>query len=152
MLEIAQSEDLAPLRVRPAQQRQMVDDGFGQMAFPPQRADREGSCGFRERPPLLVDDANREQLIAALVTFEAMLSCDGVVVDRGVGANVLGSPALALGHLARVVDADNRGAPLTAAEIVTTGTITDAWPIAADQTWTSDYGSLGLNALTLTLS
>lgn len=102
--------------------------------------------------PLSVDDDNREELTAALVTFMATLSCDGAVVDEGVGANVLGSPALALGHLAKVVTAEDRGAPLTSGEIVTTGTITDAWPIVAGQTWTSDYGVLGLSGLTLTLS
>jgi hypothetical protein len=32
---------------------------------------------------------------------------------------------------------------------VTTGTITDAWPVAAGETWSSDYGALGLEGLTL---
>jgi len=103
-------------------------------------------------PPLVVDDHNREHLTAALATFEATLSCDGAVVDQGLGANVLGSPALALAHVAEVIAADDRHPSLTAGEIVTTGTITAAWPIAAGQTWTSDYGALGLGGLTLTLS
>jgi 2-keto-4-pentenoate hydratase len=42
--------------------------------------------------------------------------------------------------------------PLGAGEIVTTGTITDAWPIAPDERWSSDYGGLGVDALTLDLS
>ena len=59
------------------------------------------------------------------------LSRGDAVIDRGVGANVLDSPALALGHLARLL-ADQPQAPqLAAGEIVTTGTITDAWPVAA---------------------
>ncbi|MDP1820613.1 MAG: fumarylacetoacetate hydrolase family protein [Acidimicrobiales bacterium] len=103
-------------------------------------------------PPLVVDDANREHLTAALATFEATLARDGAVVDRGRGANVLGSPAIALAHLAQVIAADDRHPPLGAGEIVTTGTITAAWPIAAGQTWTSHYGALGLSGLTLTLS
>ena len=40
--------------------------------------------------------------------------------------------------------------PLKAGEIVTTGTITDAWPVAAGETWASDYGKLGLEGLSLT--
>ena len=62
---------------------------------------------------------------------------------------MLGSPALALAHLARLL-ADQPQAPkLAAGEIVTTGTITDAWPVAAGEIWSSDYGALGLDGLTL---
>ena len=66
------------------------------------------------------------------------------VIDRGVGANVLGSPALALAHLARVLADQPQMPPLAAGELVTTGTITDAWPVAPGETWSSDYGTLGL--------
>ena len=41
---------------------------------------------------------------------------------------------------------------LAAGEIITTGTITDAWPVAPGETWSSDYGLLGLAGLTLTFS
>jgi len=99
--------------------------------------------------PVMVTDTNRAALAAALPTCAVTLSRDGTVIDRGVGANVLDSPALALVHLARVL-ADQPQAPrLSAGEIVTTGTITDAWPVAAGETWTSDYGALGLSGLTL---
>ena len=66
------------------------------------------------------------------------------MIDRGVGANVLKSPALALAHLARVLTDLPQFPPLTEGEIVTTGTITDAWPVAPGETWSSDYGALGL--------
>jgi len=39
--------------------------------------------------------------------------------------------------------------PLAAGEIVTTGTITDAWPVASGETWSADYGTLGLAGLTV---
>jgi 2-oxo-3-hexenedioate decarboxylase len=42
--------------------------------------------------------------------------------------------------------------PLAPGEIVTTGTITDAWPVAKGQTWTSDYGTLGLSGMSLTFA
>ena len=51
----------------------------------------------------------------------------------------------------RVVGAQPTQTPLSAGEIITTGTITNAWPIERGQTWTSDYGVLGLHGLTLTL-
>jgi 2-oxo-3-hexenedioate decarboxylase len=99
--------------------------------------------------PVPVTDANRGKLAAALPTFAVTLSRGEQVVDRGVGANVLDSPALALAHLARLI-ADQPLAPkLAPGEIVTTGTITDAWPIAPGEIWSSDYGALGLEGLTL---
>ena len=57
---------------------------------------------------------------------------------------MLDSPALALAHLTRVLG-DQGAAPVQAGDIVTTGTITDAWPVEAGETWSSDYGSLGVD-------
>ena len=71
-----------------------------------------------------------------------------MVIETGVGANVLDSPALALAHLAGVLAGQPQFPPLAAGEIVTTGTVTDAWPVAPGETWTSDYGALGLPGLT----
>jgi 2-keto-4-pentenoate hydratase len=71
------------------------------------------------------------------------------VIDRGVGSNVLGSPALALAHLAKLLAEQPQAPKLAAGEIVTTGTITDAWPVKAGEVWCSDYGALGLDGLIL---
>jgi 2-keto-4-pentenoate hydratase len=62
---------------------------------------------------------------------------------------VLDSPALALGHLARLVGEQPDAPRLSVGEFVTTGTITDAWPVQTGENWSSDYGSLGLTGLTL---
>ena len=97
-------------------------------------------------------DALREAYAAALPSFELTLRRGADVVDRGVGDNVLGSPALALAHLARVLAGQPAMPPLAAGELVTTGTITDAWPVAPGQTWSSDYGRLGLPGLVLRLT
>ena len=74
------------------------------------------------------------------------------VIDRGVGSHVLDSPALALAHLVRVLAGQPQFPGLAAGEIVTTGTITDAWPVAPGETWSSDYGALDLPGLRLTLA
>jgi 2-keto-4-pentenoate hydratase len=71
----------------------------------------------------------------------------GSVIDRGVGSNVLGSPALALCYLARVLAAHAEFPPLVSGEIVTTGTVTDAWPVAPGEEWSAQYGALGLGPL-----
>lgn len=96
---------------------------------------------------LAVTDRNREDLARMLPAFSATLSCDGRVVDRGIGANVLDSPALALGHLAQVLAAQPKFPPLAAGEIVTTGTITDAATIRAGELWQAEYGELGLQPI-----
>jgi 2-oxo-3-hexenedioate decarboxylase len=99
--------------------------------------------------PLLLTDANRALVAARLPGFELTLRRGGTIVDRGIGANVLDSPALALAHLARTLAAFPRLGPLVAGEVITTGTVTDAWPVGAGETWTSDYGTLGVTGLAL---
>src|SRR5262249_15227913 len=102
--------------------------------------------------PVAVTDDNRRHFAAALPGFALTLSRGDTVVDRGVGANVLDSPALALAHLPRLAAAQPHFPPLMAGEIVTTGTVTDAWPVAPGETWSSDYGTLGLAGLTVTFA
>lgn len=85
----------------------------------------------------------------ALASFEIVLSCDGREIDRGSGANVLGSPLSALRHL--VEELAERGSdPLRAGEMVTTGTLTAAFPVAPGQTWSTAVSGIGLPGLTVT--
>ena len=64
-------------------------------------------------------------------------------------ANVLDSPANALVHLREVLASQPLFPPLAAGEIVTTGTVTAAWPVAQGETWTSDYGGTRIFGTTL---
>jgi 2-oxo-3-hexenedioate decarboxylase len=99
--------------------------------------------------PITLTDRNRGALGASLPTFTLTVRKGRKVVDRGVGANVLGGPASALAHLARLLATQPQFEPLAAGEVVTTGTITDAWPIVAGETWASDYGALGIGGVTV---
>jgi 2-oxo-3-hexenedioate decarboxylase len=54
--------------------------------------------------PYAINAANRDAIAAMLPKFRATLRKSGVVVDTGVGANVLDSPALAVAHLANVLN------------------------------------------------
>ena len=101
--------------------------------------------------PLAVTDANRAELVAALPAFELTLMRGAGVVDRGVGRNVLDSPVNALAHLIRVLAAQPQFAPLAAGEVITTGTLTDAWPVERGETWRSDYGALPVAGIELEL-
>ena len=62
--------------------------------------------------PVPVTDANRAMLAATLPRFALTLRRDGALIDTGVGANVLDSPALALAHLARLLARQPRFPPL----------------------------------------
>ncbi len=109
-----------------------------------------GALVVGPRTPL--DAARRERLLPRLPGFRLTLSKQGHVADEGVGANVLGGPLHALLHLARVIARQPEAPPLAPGEIITTGTITDAWPVAPGETWQSDYGELGIPGLRLTFT
>jgi 2-keto-4-pentenoate hydratase len=89
-------------------------------------------------------------LVERLVDAEVILRQGDVEVDRGVGANVLGSPLLALAHLLDVLAGQPEAPPLAAGEIVTTGVLTDAHPVAVGQTWTTELHGLPLPGLRVT--
>ena len=60
-------------------------------------------------------------------------------MEQGVGANVLDGPLHALGYFSQALR-DCPGAPrLQAGDVVTTGTWTDAWPVAPGQLWTAQF-------------
>jgi 2-keto-4-pentenoate hydratase len=102
--------------------------------------------------PVPVTAVNRAKLAADLSTFVLTLRKGDAVIDRGSGSHVLDSPALALAHLARVLAGQPQFAGLATGEIVTSGTVTDAWPVTRGETWSSDYGGLDLPGLRLRLT
>ena len=86
----------------------------------------------------------------ALSTFEIELYRDGELVDRGEAANVLDGPLLALRHLCGLLAADSFNPPLAAGEMVTTGTVTRAFPIAAGERWSTRVIGLPLEGIAVT--
>lgn len=83
--------------------------------------------------------------LAALTDFTLELMRDGAALDRGKAGNVLGGP---LSALRSVVDEIARhpgvAAPLAAGDIVTTGTLTAAHPVAAGETWSARFAGIDL--------
>jgi 2-oxo-3-hexenedioate decarboxylase len=79
-------------------------------------------------------------LIAAeeLPAVKARLYKGERLIDEGVGANVLGSPLLSLGFLIDVLKKQREAPPLRPGEIVTTGVLTDAHPVAPGETWRTE--------------
>jgi 2-oxo-3-hexenedioate decarboxylase len=87
--------------------------------------------------------------VAALESLSLSLSCNGKEREVGRGSNVLGSPLLAIAHLASVLAKQPGYAPLQAGELVTTGTITAAYDIRPGETWQSELRGIVLPGLTL---
>ena len=77
----------------------------------------------------------REDWLRRLTDLEIDLTRDGTVVDHGRAVNVLGGPVSALRYLIAVLVADPVNPPIAAGEIVTTGTLTRAFPVAPGQAW-----------------
>lgn len=84
-----------------------------------------------------------EDWVARLQDFSLSLFRDGTKMDEGRALNILDGPLQALGHLVAVIATDG-GPPLMPGEIVSTGTITDAFPILAGESWSTELRSIGL--------
>jgi 2-oxo-3-hexenedioate decarboxylase len=84
-----------------------------------------------------------------LSTFGIDLTRDGTVIDQGRAANVLGGPLSALRHLVEVLASDPVNPPLAAGEIVTTGTLTRAFPVAAGETWRTELSGIALDGIAI---
>jgi 2-oxo-3-hexenedioate decarboxylase len=97
--------------------------------------------------------------VHGIANLEALLPAARVVlrkgtrkVDEGVGANVLDSPLFALAHLAELLAMQPDFEPMQAGEIVSTGTLTDAHPVAPGETWSTSFEGLPLDGLKVTFA
>jgi 2-oxo-3-hexenedioate decarboxylase len=104
---------------------------------------------YRLGPRVPIVDAPAEGWLAALARFEIGLYRDGTLVDRGQAANVLDGPLSALRHLNDLLAEDRHNPPLAAGEIVTTGTVTRAFPVAPGETWRTELRNLSLPAMAI---
>jgi 2-oxo-3-hexenedioate decarboxylase len=84
-----------------------------------------------------------------LPKVEVVLRKAGRETDRGTGANVLGSPLAALGYLVGVLRKQPGAPPLAPGELISTGTITDAHPVAPGETWSTEIHGLALEGVAI---
>jgi 2-oxo-3-hexenedioate decarboxylase len=66
---------------------------------------------------------------------------NGSPVDTGCGANVLDNPLRALHHFLGELRQCPGAPELMPGDVVTTGTWTDAWPVAAGEQWEAAFGT-----------
>jgi 2-oxo-3-hexenedioate decarboxylase len=100
-------------------------------------------CG----PRTAIISANGAAMLRALTEFSLTIRCNGEVMDKGHAANVLGGPVSALRHLVEAIAQDAEASPLAAGDIITTGTITRAFPVHPGERWTTSIDGLALPGL-----
>jgi 2-oxo-3-hexenedioate decarboxylase len=86
---------------------------------------------------------------ADLAALQVELLCDGEVKDRGQGAIVLDGPLSALQSMVEAMASTTPQWSIAAGDVVTTGTITDAWPLVPGQRWQTRLSDARLAPLTL---
>jgi len=132
---------------------EIVDCHFADWKFGPADSAADFSLHWRliVGAPYPFQPAEIPALARQLRDCRVTLSRDGKVVDKGVGANALGHPAMALAHLAQALSRQPQFEPLAAGEVITTGTLTAAMPIQPGEEWSSRYeglpGVTGLNCI-----
>jgi 2-oxo-3-hexenedioate decarboxylase len=90
--------------------------------------------------PTLADD---------LAAMRVELLCDGVSRDHGVGSVVLDGPLQALRQWIDAMATTTPAWRVVPGEMVTTGTLTDAWPLSPGQHWQTQLSQARLAALSL---
>ena len=129
---------------------EMVQSPYADWKF--QAADAIAVGGLHARllvgkpQPVNTLGANLQEALAA---FTLALSCDGQLLERGKGANVLGHPLAAVVHLMQVLASQLPHQPLQANELVTTGTVTSAYSVQAGQTWQTALEGIALPGLSV---
>jgi 2-oxo-3-hexenedioate decarboxylase len=130
---------------------EIIDCVFADWKFGP--ADFVAAYGLHAA--LIVGEPQRVEphlipaLVEQLARFKVQLLKDGALVDEGSGRNSLRSPALCLGELASTIARQSGAEPLTAGELVSSGTLTESQPIAPGETWTAIVDGLDVPSLTL---
>jgi 2-oxo-3-hexenedioate decarboxylase len=100
-------------------------------------------------PKVKVDETSN--LPMRLRTFTVDLSRDGVLIETGGGANVLGSPLSAAKDFNDTLGTDAARPTLSAGEFVSTGTLTDAMPVRPNEIWETQLHGLPLAGVRLAI-
>ncbi|MGS0743938.1 2-keto-4-pentenoate hydratase [Glaciimonas sp. GG7] len=105
--------------------------------------------------PHVLSSATRRNLGDILGNASVSVSCcteEAVILcGAGFGSDVMDSPLHAIWHLHQLLKTQPQFAPLTAGEIITIGTWTDAYPVQRGQTWVTAFSGVTLPGLTLSL-
>ncbi|MBI3400801.1 MAG: fumarylacetoacetate hydrolase family protein [Acidobacteria bacterium] len=98
--------------------------------------------------PVYVEPDEIAKRAGELADFSVRLLKNNELVAEGVGASVFKSPALCVGELAAAMKRRG-GETLQAGDVITTGSLTTAMPIAPGDTWIASLSGIPPSALTL---
>ena len=130
---------------------ELIDCVFADWKFQP--ADFVAAYGLHAAlvvgEPRQVEPAFIPTLVEELPRFTVKLLKDGELIEEGSGRNSLRSPALCLGELASAILQQPTAEPLAGGELVSSGTLTNSYPIAPGETWKAVVDGLPLPDLTL---
>jgi 2-oxo-3-hexenedioate decarboxylase len=107
-------------------------------------------AGLLAGPMTAIVPSDHAQWLERLQHFGVRLSCDGCEMAVGHGRNVLGGPMSALRHLVEVLSLDPEATQLQAGEIITTGTLTAAFPVKPGERWTTMLDGIALPGMDVT--
>jgi 2-keto-4-pentenoate hydratase len=92
------------------------------------------------------------KLAEELARFKVRMTKNGEFVEEGSGRNSLKSPALCLAELSAAIARRFPREPLSAGEIVSSGTLTAGHPTTAGDLWKAEVEGIELPSLTLRLT
>jgi 2-oxo-3-hexenedioate decarboxylase len=102
-------------------------------------------------PKRMIAPADGAVLPGLLAALTVTLSCDGAAIDSGAGSNALDGPVDALRHLVGVLADDPDNPPVQAGEMITTGTLTRAFPIRPGERWSTQIAGFDLPGMDVRL-
>lgn len=132
---------------------EIIDCPFPEWKFQP--SDFVASFGLHaalvigERKPVQPDMIST--FADQLARFKVRMSKNGEFVEEGSGRNSLRSPALCLAELGAAIIRRFPNEPLSASEIISSGTLTAGHLTAKGDSWTAEVEGLPLPSLTLSL-
>jgi 2-oxo-3-hexenedioate decarboxylase len=151
-----------PIRIWTSDELLACIDGVGhgceivQSLFPDWRfraADTVAAFALHGRylhgPLTTIGPDGREDWLSGLSAFEMVLSCNDREIDRGSAANVLGGPLSAVRHFVRGLSGCPLPIGLRAGDLVTTGTVTRAFPVQPGERWSTQVVGLPLPGMHL---
>jgi len=128
---------------------EIVQSLFPEWRFaPPDTVAAFALHGRLRHGPLIPLDASQDWAERP-ADFTIVLKRDGVEVDRGAAANVLDGPLFALGHFVRGLADGSFGRSLRAGDLVSTGTVTRAFPVQAGETWSTEVIGLPVPGMSI---
>ncbi|WGF89847.1 2-keto-4-pentenoate hydratase [Marinivivus vitaminiproducens] len=107
---------------------------------------------LRTGPWVEVRPDERPAWVEALETFSLRLARDGETQDEGRAANVLDGPLHACAHFVDGLADDPLARVVGPGDVVTTGTITRAFPVRPGETWTTTLSGIALPGCAITFA